>query len=228
MDRASRRLSVPGDLPLLARFYDELYLPAFAHQREPREVWEARLADAGAPYRLMITVAGADLDDARAARLDGGVACEWYPRSRCGLVTYLVVAPGARRGGLGRRLLDDARAALAAHAAATGAEVAAVFGEVADPEASDDPEAAARLARFRRWGARLVDARYVQPALGAGLTRDRHLRLIAFDPPGARLDGAVLAGFLREFYAVTEGGDPDADRELAAVLGAIGPTVALR
>ena len=225
----TRTLAGAVDLPLLARFYDEVYLPAFAHQREPRAGWEARLTAPGA-YRLFVTLAGAELDAAATARIDGGVTCEWYPRSRCGLLTYLVVAPGARRRGLGRRLLDGARAALRDHAAASGVTPAAIFGEVADPAVGDDPDAAARLARFRRWGARVVEARYVQPALGAGLARDRHLRLIGFfdGAPPAAIDGAIVAGFLREFYAATEGGDPADDPELAAVIAAIGAAVALR
>ena len=225
----SVRALTGADLPLLARFYDELYLPAFAHQREPREVWDAELRAPAATLHRVILLAGAGLEAAATARLDGGVVGEWYPRSRCGLLTYLVVAPGARARGLGRGLLDGARAALTAHARATGGEVTAIFGEVADPAASGDPEAAVRLARFWRWGARVVDARYVQPALGPGLTRDRHLRLIAFfdGPPPATLPGAIVAGFLREFYAITEGIDPDADPELGPIVRAVPTAVAL-
>jgi hypothetical protein len=104
-----RTLASAVDLPLLARFYDEVYLPAFAHQREPRAVWDAQLTAPGA-YRLFVTLAGAGLDAAATARIDGGVTCEWYPRSRCGLLTYLVVAPGARRRrASGRALLTAVR-----------------------------------------------------------------------------------------------------------------------
>ena len=69
----------------------------------------------------------------------------------------------------------------------------------------------------------------MQPALGPGLARDRHLRLIAFVDglPPPTLPGAVVAGFLREFYAVTEGVDPDRDPELGAIVATIGATVAL-
>jgi GNAT superfamily N-acetyltransferase len=223
-----RTLTAAADLPLLARFYAEVYLPAFAHQREPREVWDAQISRPGA-YRLIVTLAGERLEAAATARIDGGITCEWYPRSRCGLLTYLVVAPGARRAGLGRRLLDGAGAARRGGAADLGAEVAAVFGEVADPGASDDLSAAARLARFRRWGARQVEARYVQPSLGPGLARDRHLRLLAFfdAAPPPTLAGATVVSFLREFYRATEGVDPDADPELGPLIAAVPPAVAL-
>jgi hypothetical protein len=55
------------------------------------------------------------------------------------------------------------------------------------------------------------------------------LRLIAFfdgEPPAA-LDGALLARFLCEFYAVTERAPPDADPELGPLVAAIPDAVAL-
>ena len=203
--------------PLLARFYDELYLPAFAHQREPLAAWTEQLwGDAPAPYELTITLAtDGDRPD---RRIDGGIVGELYPESRCAILTYMVVAPQARRAGLGRSLLDDARAALVARGAR------AVVGEVAT---TDTDEARDRLARFQRWGARVVDHPYVQPDLGSG--RDRALCLVAFDPLDApALAGATLRAFLREFYAVTERVDPDADPELGPLLAAIPDQVALR
>ncbi|HEU0037566.1 MAG TPA: GNAT family N-acetyltransferase [Kofleriaceae bacterium] len=145
-----------------------------------------------------------DADD-----IAGGIAYEHYPRSGCGLVTYLVIAPAMRGRGLGRQLLGDA--AIELHAA--GAR--AVLGEVNDPRrASPDAAVAAwaRLHRFERWGARVVDARYIQPALGPGLARDRQLVLIALagaTPLPDALPGAVVRAFVDELYAVTEGGPPD-------------------
>ena len=59
--------------------------------------------------------------------LHAGIAYERYPRSGCGLVTYLVVAPEARRHGLGERLLRGAVTALRE----AGAPL--VLGEVNDP-----------------------------------------------------------------------------------------------
>ena len=222
-----RALESAADLPLLVRFYDEVYLPAFAHQREPREVWDAALVAPTSTLHRAIVLGGEGLDNVATARIDGGAIGEWYPRSHCALLTYLVVAPGARTHGLGRALLTAVRRALDVHARGQGAKVAAVLGELSDPTHGD--EAAARLARFRRWGARTVEHRYVQPALGPGLARDRGLRLIAFfdgEPP-ASLPGPPLRAFVRELYAATENVDPEDDPELGPILGAIGATVAL-
>jgi N-acetylglutamate synthase-like GNAT family acetyltransferase len=196
-----------GDDPRLDAFYAQVYLPAFAHQREPIEAWRAALAGAAYDFTLIV--------DEHDGRIDGGIVFERYPRSGCALLTYLVVAPHARRTGLGARLLARARADVA------GARL--VLGEVHDPAHADDPAAArARIAWFARRGARVVDVRYVQPDLGFG--RDPHLRLIAFTD-GDALDGAALRAFLREFYEVVEGAI-DADTE--AMLAAIAPRVSLR
>jgi GNAT superfamily N-acetyltransferase len=197
----------PAHERLLEAFHRGIYLDAFAAQREPLEVW-LRALRGELPYRQAIRIA---LDG---DRIVGGIAYERYPRSGCGLVTYNVVAPGARRGGLGRRLLDAAVAELFA----AGAPV--VLGEVDDPRRARAPDeesaeaAWARLERNQRWGARVLGppARYVQPALGPGLARDRGLVLIALAgaaPLPAELPGAIPRGFVEELYAATEGGPPD-------------------
>lgn len=197
-----------------------MYLDAFAAaQREPLEAWRTALrGEAG--YRMHVRLAF-DGD-----RLVGGVCYELYPRSRCGLVTYLVVAPGARGRGVGRRLFDEAAHALYA------AGALAAFGEVHDPRVHGET-ARARLERFLRWGARIVGIRYVQPALGAGLcpapsgsvtrggdglARDRGLCLIVH-PPVPDISGDVVRAFIAELYALTERRAPDA--ELAALLAGI-------
>jgi GNAT superfamily N-acetyltransferase len=175
-----------GD-PRLAAFHGGIYWKAFAAQHEPLQVWQAALRGEH-PYRLVVRLALAG--DAIA----GGICYERYPRSDCGLLTYLVVAPEHRRSGLGERLLRDALADLA--------DARAVFGEI-----TDDGE---RLARFVRWGARVVPGCYIQPALGPGLARDRTLVLVAWAPQ-PELPAPVVRAFVEELYAVTEGGPPDPD-----------------
>lgn len=189
-----------ADDPRLDAFYRDVYLPAFAHQREPIEAWRAAFAGDAYAFHVVVSAEG--------DRIDGGVVFERYPRSDVALITYLVVAAHARRAGLGERLLARARAELA------GARL--VVGEVHDPAHAGDPAAArARIAWFARRGGRVLDVRYVQPDLGFG--RDPHLRLIAFTDEDF-VDGATLAAFVREFYEVVEGGiDAATEAMLAAI-----------
>ena len=210
---AVHRIGV-ADVDLLRAFYDEVYLPEFAHQREPLDAWLAALRGE-APYRFTALIASDD------AGVVAGVIAERYPRSACGLVTYLAVAPRGRGAGLGAQLLHDARAAVA--------PVHVVLGEISDPRRHHGAAADTawdRLLRFQRRGARVIEVPYVQPDLRAGLGRDRGLVLVVFldDPAATSIDGAPLAAFLREFYEVVEG--VTADRDLDAMLAAIGPRVA--
>jgi GNAT superfamily N-acetyltransferase len=166
-------LIVP-DRDQLARFHAGIYLDAFSAQREPLENW---LDPQG--YEL----------DARLV-LDGdeiiaGITYEAYPKSRCGLVTYMVVAPNARERGLGRKLFTYAANDLYARGAR------AVFGEVN----RDAPE---RIARFVRWGAKMLDYAYVQPALGDGLDEDHGLCLMVLPPIPDHIDPAPFVAELRE------------------------------
>ncbi len=210
-----------ADDHLLDAFHAGVYLDAFAAQREPVEAWRRALRGE-APYALTIRIAGHALGG-DAPEILGGIAYERYPASGCGLLTYACVATAARGAGLGRRLIDDAVAAL------TAAGAPLVLGEVDDPTVRDGAAADvawARLTRFQRWGARVLDVPYVQPSLGPGLARDRGLCLIAFGACGP-IDGAVLATFVRELWVACEGPGAADDPELARVTGAMRGTVAV-
>ena len=171
--------SVGAGDPRLAEFHRGIYLDAFADKLEPLEVWQRALRGELA-YELTVRLA---ID---AGAIAGGICYELYPISGCGLLTYMVVAPGARRHGLGERLFREAVAELRARGAK------AVLGEVEGQE---------RIARFVKWGAHVVGLEYVQPALAPGLPRDASLRLIAVGEAERR---DVLA-FIDELYTVCEG-----------------------
>jgi len=212
----------PADDELLARYYRGIYWDDFAAQHEPLEAWQDALAGR-TNYALTIRLAVEDEE------ILGGISFERYPISGCGLITYMVVAEAARRRGIGKRLQADAIATMFA------AGAPAVFGEVNDPRLAgggllDEPieETWQRLVRNENWGARVVDCRYIQPALGLGLERDRGLCLIAhagYEPLPDVMPGNIVRAFVRELYANTEGDEPDA--ELCALLAEIPETVRL-
>lgn len=197
---------VGADDPSLAAFHAGIYEEAFAAQHEPLAAWRASIASGLLRVRLAI-------ED---GEIVGGVCFERYPRSGVGLVTYLVVAPAARGRGLGEQLLRDAITALAAPL---------VLGEVNDPRVHGTGED--RLARFERWGARVLDVRYVQPALGPGLARDRGLLLIAFAPRPEIIDGALVRAFVEELYAATEGGALDPEIRIPDRVALVAPVATL-
>ena len=207
------------DEALLDEFHGGVYWDTFADQHEPVAVWKRALWGGASPYELTIRIAGRALRDRARREIAGGIVFERYPRSGCGLITYMVIAPAAQRHGLGRHLQREAAMALFA------AGAPAVFGEVNDPRLAgrgvDEPIEAMwrRLERNQSWGARVVNARYVQPALAPGLERDHGLCLIALagaQPLPPRLSGGIVRGFVEELYGATEGAGPDGEL-LAAI-----------
>ncbi|MBX3161906.1 MAG: GNAT family N-acetyltransferase [Deltaproteobacteria bacterium] len=208
-----RIVDVSADDPRLDAFHAGIYRDEFEEQEEPLAAWKAALRGER-PHRLTVRLA---LDEAEA--IAGGICFEQYPASGCGLATYMVIAPHARRAGLGRSLLQGAVDELFAR----GAPI--VFGEVNDPRADDASEPVdvrwERLLRNQRWGARVLAIRYIQPALGAGLARDRGLILVALSggtPLLPALDGTIVRAFLDEFYAITEGCAPDPEIRVPATV----------
>jgi len=130
-------LGAEPDEELLRAFYDELYLPAFPtpeHQEEIdvwiRELWDAPTAS---PSRRFLLVAGTDLKDPTRRRLAGGHMFEYYPKSRCGLLSYIVVDRNSRRQGLGGRLTAKGLSMLSGAARTAGTTLQVVFAECEDP-----------------------------------------------------------------------------------------------
>ncbi|MBA2543815.1 MAG: GNAT family N-acetyltransferase [Deltaproteobacteria bacterium] len=192
-------VSLAANDPRIDAFWYGLYWDAFSAQHEPLASWHAALRGRAA-YELHIDLA---LDGEAIA---GGIVYERYPRTGCGLVTYMTVATAHRRHGLGERLLKAAATSLYERGAPF------VLGEVNDPERATHEhaaEASARLRRFQRWDARVIDVRYVQPALGEDLVRDRDLVLLVLPPVPPTISGITLRAFLDEFYEATERTPPD-------------------
>ena len=196
------------------QFYEEVYGPSFPDPaiREEVDTWLDLLAAEPVPPRPrlhVIVAAERRGQPGQAGRIRAGFVCEYYPRSGAALGTYLAVAPGLRRRGLARRLVELGRHVLAADAGRPGGPV--LFAETEKPERSphESPaEAAARLAALARLGFLRSELPYVQPPLGPGKPPvDRMLLLVHGPSLGETAPGAPLAvsarlveSFLRDFY----------------------------
>ena len=125
----------------------------------------------------------------------GGAIADFLAEPNAGVIEFLVVAPGWRRAGLGRRLLDRTEEAICLDARRIGRPAPAwIVAEINDPFRIDlgadslDPFLRARI--WGQWGFRKLDFPYVQPALSETQRPVHHL-LLAVKFVGERGDDAV-------------------------------------
>ncbi len=217
------------DERLLTAIHDGLYTRSFPRPEEREDLASLRNALWGegttaSPVSHFVVARAGDAPDGVA----GFIACEYYPRSRCGLISYVAVEPGMRGRGLSRALLDRAIATLRADAE-PGGGLEAVLAEIHDPAKIEaDEDVISPLDRVRimsRLGAKRLPIAYVQPELeqGAGRGRGTTLMLIAFpvgDDKFETLPSAVVRAFLEELYKVLD--VPDIDEDVDFIRSLVG------
>jgi len=200
----------------VSRFYRRILAPHFRPgELGSEEDIVAGLRDGSATALVARTEDG---------ELVGGSVCEWFPRSRVLLLSYIAVLPGHRSQGVGTRILEAGLRSWTA-----GFSPALIVAEVEDPRHYDDDTAfgdpVRRVRLYERIGARVLPLPYFQPALAPGQERVRHLMLMVLGgsaaPAGAReVDGRVVERFLAEYLEAAEGvarpADPEARQLLAA------------
>lgn len=195
------KLDSAEDRAIFDRMY-ALYEASFPEdsERESRETWEDALSARSVPYQLEFCVA---LEGAAVA---GAAAFEYYPRSVCGLVTFLFVAAAHRSQGIARELVGRLERRLLE---ISEARLRAIFAEAEDPERAREDgvktvlDPALRLRILSRLGARRVAIPYIQPSLGPGKDPAMHLQLLLLRPRSvAQIPREQLEAFLREFYGV--------------------------
>ncbi|MBU6475964.1 MAG: GNAT family N-acetyltransferase [Alphaproteobacteria bacterium] len=179
----------PRSLALLARAYKEVYEAAFPidAEREPLESWLDSLRDADPSTKVVIVIAGADLDSENPTLKAISVA-DYYKQTDAGLLAYNAVAPKFQGHGLGRMMVEARKAALLDLAKSCGKPLGGVFIECNDPAKitprEDVMDPAVRIKMFERWGAIVLPIDYVQPPLEDGGSKCDTLKLLAYPHPG--------------------------------------------
>ena len=209
----------PDLLAAFTRLYDTTFTDP--SEREDPAEWPDRLwgNDSSTTMHLLIVPTTSGIDAA------AGLAFEYFPRSSCGLLTYLVVEREWRRTGLARELVTRAATILKKDALDSGRTLEALFAETENPALVSPDQSAIppseRLRAFDRLGARWVDIPYVQPALTSGGTPCRHLLLVAFPLPGSLVGpnptAATILAFVEELYRALEVEDPLNDTDFQAI-----------
>ncbi len=218
---------------LLGRVYDDVLVPSFRDDELDRyETIAAALAEESPS-----TDVAAACDDS--GEVLGAMIGDWDVVNRVYLLSYLAVRPGVRSRGVGTRLMQHlpewwrARRPLVTLAEVDDPRRHATSSSVGDPSA--------RLSFYGRFGARVLDLPYFQPRLSEDGQRAHGMLLLAFDVaadalvdgPVPALRGDVVGGFLRRYFADTEGtaatgDDVHHDPDLARLLDRASSTTGVR
>ena len=192
--------AAPRRADLIGAYRRQVYEPAFpdASIREDPEYWLSLLDSTDYPPPPQPLIDVILLLDGESSVI-GGVTIEFYRTARCGLLTYVSVAPEWRGRGIGRRLVSSARSALDRLG---GADVPMLAETERLEDAADAQEAAATMLRQRQLaglGARWIDFDYVMPPLRPD-SEPHRLHLMLFDPAGTtrNFSAATVAALLRE------------------------------
>jgi GNAT superfamily N-acetyltransferase len=207
---------------LVARFYKELLVPCFERfidELEDFEVFDQHIQQdlPDVPYRLHIALIIDDNTD----EIKAGASFEYYPKSSCGLLTYIVVAGKFRRQGLARQLSDVILSKLYEDAGIACLPLNAVFLETnSDKIPADQDVMVPRLRRqvLKQVGFNILDFDYVQPPLSEvkGKCRDLHLAVHKSfcDSGGRGMHACSVAAWIKEFYEVLMGEEGETDYDL--------------
>lgn len=204
-----------SDGALLARVYNEIYLPNFGmveDEREPLSYYADNILSPMPDTHLTDMLVAVEDNDVL-----GFVVFEVYGASFACLMTFIAVSKAARQRGVGRILF----AALQQRVAGS---VTAIFAECHKPECVDaekepiDPQA--RLHALSSLGASIVPIDYTQPALCEGGQRSKSLLLVTFprqghEPPKT-VYGPTVMRFLRVFYGALGVENINADPDFVA------------
>ncbi|PRP76230.1 hypothetical protein PROFUN_15315 [Planoprotostelium fungivorum] len=168
-----RDLQLPLRQQLLSKFYDGLITInfPFPDELDPIEVWEGMLTP-GHPlhsFTLMHILLAFHKTDTLFENILGGNVSEYYPRSHCALLSFIVVDEKMRRRGLGERLVKEGRAVVDRDGAQRGEVCSYYFAETNKPETVDEEKDSMppkiRVQVLMKLGFQRCDIEYVQPPL---------------------------------------------------------------
>jgi hypothetical protein len=197
------------DLELLTRFYDELMIPNFPleEERDDLDDWllcldPSRAEDMneeGPPMDVLIL----HLDNT----IIGGIAFEYYPQAKAGLLSYIIVSNDFRRLGILATLhpvFCQALQSLHEVSSRTNTKIHAILAETNTADAGDVPVAVARKRHeiLFRLGYRLLEFPYVQPPLATDVDSFDDIMLLVYvgDTDIQTVPTEVLHDYVLDFY----------------------------
>eukprot|EP00158_Paraphelidium_tribonemae_P009376 Partr_v1_DN28849_c1_g1_i2_m34176 len=204
-----RCLEDPSHLTSL--FYSELLLPSFGmfpDELEPVEVFQHAIKSSAHDCGYLLNIILLFDDSNGEEELVAGCSFELYPRSRCGLLTYIAVLPSRTRQGLARILIAECMSTLKQ---AADNKLQALFLETNSDAVDIDVDVMSPSVRrgvLNRLGFEVLDVAYIQPALAIGKEKARDLLLAVhrdYCDASGRIESQIVLEWLKEFFIVLMG-----------------------
>jgi hypothetical protein len=216
------RLNHKADRKLLKRFYEECFVPEVPdpNERDSLRDIQHRLKSkqdgklGKNNYHVLVL-----LEDDKPV---GGAVADYFDKPNAGVIEYMVIQPKSRAKGLGNHLREQTERLLHEDAVKSGhRELDWIAAEMDDPYLTPvltsefDPFSRARI--WDKWGYRVLDFPYVQPALSAGKRPVDNL-LLMVKTCSERFDDAMPSGHVEalvtEYLMWSMQSAPDAARQL--------------
>lgn len=163
--------------------------------------------------------------DENSNEVTGGQIADWYEKSRCIHLTYIIIAENQRKKGIARTLIGNGIPMLIKKIRREHhIEINNVFFESNIPwktkKENDNFDPEQRLATFSHLGAKWIDIPYVQPALDPRKEKADNMFLLSFPQfnlHGSELECKEISGFLDELYQGLGMDQLDQNKELQAM-----------
>lgn len=201
---------------LLNRFYNELLVPNFGKfpdELQELVVFERGIQERNYPYLLNIILVMKDDD------LLGGCSYDFYRKSNCGLLAYIVVKPQYRNLGISKILIERTLQDLNLISSGT---LKGLFLEThSDNIVNDVLEPKLRVQILKKLGFTLLNFNYIQPALSHNGGKSYDLMLAVHKNYSNSKIGSVcskiILDWLFEVYSITTGRDPLLDDDFKSM-----------
>lgn len=185
----------------LVKFYEELLHPAFSafpDELDSLSTFYYSLNNLSTePYKLHITL----LVDS--CQIFAGCCYEYYPKSKCCLLTYLVVSDESKGKGLSKVLIME----MLQEIQSNYGKIEAVFAESNSDdidESKDVMNPKLRRQILNRLGFSYLDIDYIQPPLSEELDKCRDLLLGVYKDylVEGKIKSVIVLNWLEEFWGV--------------------------
>jgi N-acetylglutamate synthase-like GNAT family acetyltransferase len=196
----------------LVRFYEELLQPAFSpfpDELDSLSTFYYSINNLSTePYKLHITL----LVDS--GQILAGCCYEYYSKSRCCLLTYIVVSDEFKGMGLSKTLILEMIHEIESHYG----KVEAIFTESNSDSVDESKDVMSPKLRrqiLNKLGFSYLDIDYVQPPLSKGLDKSRDLLLGVYQDylVEGRIKSLIVLNWLEEFWNILCGDDYLQDRD---------------